>query len=84
MSLPLAGFLVGQSWQRLGDLTFATGSLAAATAALPIAAVWGLWRVRSQAAGSYWRRLDTWMLLAVLQWCIVLAGWGMLPLRTWA
>jgi len=84
LSVPIAGFLVGRTWQRLGDLTLATGSLAAATAALPIAAIWGLWRVRSQSRGDHWRSPDTWMLLAVLQWCVVLVAWGMLPLRTWA
>ncbi|MGV8940121.1 MAG: serine hydrolase domain-containing protein [Lysobacter sp.] len=86
LGIPLAGWLVGQSWQRMGDLTMASGLLAFLTAVLPIAAVFGLWRVVRHKGDEHLhrRRWDAWMLLAVLQWCAVLAVWGMLPLRTWA
>lgn len=86
LGIPLAGLLLAQSWQRLGDLTLASGVLAFLTAALPFAAGWGLWRVAKQVGNEYVhrRRWDAWMLTAVLQWCVVLAVWGMLPLRTWA
>ncbi|MGH8076397.1 MAG: hypothetical protein ACREPE_03590, partial [Lysobacter sp.] len=87
LGIPLAGLLLGQSWQRMGDLTAASGLLAFLTAVLPIAAGWGLWRVAKREGdndNARRRRRDAWMLIAVLQWCVVLAVWGMLPLRTWA
>lgn len=83
--MPLAGLLLGRSWQSMGDPTIASVLPAALTAALPIAAGWGLWRAIKGADGhARRRRLDAWMLIAILQWCVALAAWGMLPLRTWA
>ena len=86
LGIPLTGLLLGQSWQRMGDLTMASGLLAFLTAALPIAAGWGLWRVAKRVGNDHVHRgrRDAWMLIAIFQWCVVLAAWGMLPLRTWA
>lgn len=81
----LAFAAVGIGWQRLGEVTWASGALATMTAALPLAAVVGLWIIVAQRGGrKALRAFDTWLLLPLLQWCLVLVAWGMVPLRTWA
>jgi CubicO group peptidase (beta-lactamase class C family) len=86
VAMVLGFALVGLSWARMGDQTAATGLLAVATAALLLAAAWGLWRVfrGARERPPRVRHRDAWPLIAVLQWCAVLAVWGLLPLRTWA
>jgi CubicO group peptidase (beta-lactamase class C family) len=75
----IAGVLLWrQPVLQLGDLTAANVFLAVATGALPIAAALGLWR----AGRTSW--LDSVALAAVLQWTLILAVWGLLPLRLWA
>lgn len=79
----LAAIVAGVLFMRqpvlqLGDLTPVNLSLAAVTGALPIAAALGLWR----AGRTSW--IDAVALAAVLQWTLVLAWWGLLPLRLWA
>jgi CubicO group peptidase (beta-lactamase class C family) len=81
--LPLPLFL-RQSFLQLGDVTAASVLLAIVTAALPLAMVAGLvlqYRRRRRGTTAV---LDTLAMLAVLQWSLVLAAWGMLPLRFWA
>jgi CubicO group peptidase (beta-lactamase class C family) len=81
--LPLPLFL-RQSFLQLGDLTLASGLLAAATAALPLAMLVGLFlAIRRRVRGAT-AALDALAMLAVLQWTMVLAAWGLLPLRLWA
>jgi hypothetical protein len=81
--LPLPLFL-RQSFLLLGDLTLASGTLAAVTAALPLTMLVGLFlRIRGRQRGAV-ATLDVLAMLAVLQWTIVLAAWGLLPLRLWA
>ena len=76
-------FFYRQSFLQLGDLTMASGSLAAVTLLLPLTMLVGLglsmrWRPwRAKAA------IDVAAMLAVLVWCAVLAWWGLLPLRLW-
>jgi CubicO group peptidase (beta-lactamase class C family) len=88
LSLPLAGVLMlflpmplfaSQSFMQLGDLTLASGLLAFATGALPCAIVYGLLRL----PGSTRPAGDCAALLAVAQWLIVLAVWGMIPFVMW-
>nr|WP_231120435.1 beta-lactamase family protein [Lysobacter tabacisoli] len=79
---PLPLFL-RQPFLQFGDLTAASATLAVVTAALPAAMLVGLARTR-QAPGGRQRTADAIALLAVLQWCAVLAAWGLLPLLTWA
>ncbi|MDY0976510.1 serine hydrolase domain-containing protein [Massilia sp. CFBP9012] len=69
-----------QSFLELGDLTLASGLLAAVTAALPAAMLIGLWQSLRQPSIH---RMETAATLAVLQFCLVLAWWGLLPLRLW-
>lgn len=81
--LPLPLFL-RQSFLQLGDLTLASGLLAAVSAALPLAMAVGLVvRVRRGLRGAV-AALDALAMLAVLQWMVVLAAWGLLPLQLWA
>ncbi|NNG23559.1 serine hydrolase domain-containing protein [Telluria aromaticivorans] len=78
--LPLP-FFYRQSFIQLGDLTLASGLLAAVTAALPVTMCIGLAIAQGRKA---WRSVETAAMLTVLQCCLVLADWRMLPLRLWA
>jgi CubicO group peptidase (beta-lactamase class C family) len=78
--LPLPLFYL-QSFLQLGDLTVASGLLAIVTAMLPIAMLTGLGMALRRKSI---RSVDTIALLAVLQFSLVLAWWGLLPLRLWA
>ncbi|UQV43550.1 beta-lactamase family protein [Janthinobacterium lividum] len=84
--LPLP-FFYFQSYLRLGDVTIASVLLALATGALPLATAFGLarcWRSRGTAAeAGSWAKWDWVALLAALQLLLVLAWWGLLPLRLW-
>jgi CubicO group peptidase (beta-lactamase class C family) len=81
--LPVPLFL-RQSFLQLGDLTPASALLAASTAALPLAMAFGLYRhLRAKPRGA-WARADMVAMLAVGQWTLVLAAWGLLPMRLWA
>ena len=84
--LPLP-FFYFQSYLRLGDVTLASVLLALATGALPLAMAYGLARCwRSFGAAAETGTLAKWdwvALLAALQLLLVLAWWGLLPLRMW-
>ncbi|OEZ68220.1 esterase EstB [Janthinobacterium sp. HH103] len=84
--LPLP-FFYFQSYLRLGDVTVASVLLTLATGALPLATAFGLarcWRSRGTAAeAGSWAKWDWVALLAALQLLLVLAWWGLLPLRLW-
>lgn len=79
--LPLPLFL-HQPFLQFGDLSAASASLAVVTAALPAAMLVGLARTRLAPRGRL-RTADAMALIAALQWCAVLAAWGLLPVRTW-
>ena len=69
-----------QSFVQLGDLTLASGMLAAVTGALPVAMLVGLGvMMRSKTIKS----VQLAAMLAVLQLTLVLAAWRLLPLRLW-
>lgn len=78
--LPLP-FFYRQSFLQLGDLTVASGLLAVATTALPAAMLAGLALARH---GQRFRSTEAAAMLAILQLSLVLAVWGLLPLRLWA
>jgi CubicO group peptidase (beta-lactamase class C family) len=80
--LPLPLFL-RQSFLQLGDVTAASVLLSIVTAALPLAMVAGLAMQLHRRCRGTMAVLDTMAMLAVLQWSLVLAAWGMLPLRLW-
>lgn len=92
LALPLAGvlmlfapipFFFTQSFMQLGDLTIASGLLAFASIALPCAIAYGLLRLPACARSLAHPAFDCAALLAVAQWLIVLAAWGMLPFLMW-
>lgn len=83
LALPVP-FFFGQSFLAIGDLTVASGLLAAVTLLLPVAMGVGLWRTWRAPRRSRWQLADALAMAGVLQWCAVLAAWGLLPLRTWA
>lgn len=79
-----AGVLLAQQpVLRMGDPTLANGLLAIVTGALPLAAALGLWRALRVRPASRTAWADAVALAAVLQWALVLAWWGLLPLRLW-
>lgn len=81
LTLPL---FLRQSFLQFGDLTLASGALAAATALLPLTMAAGLaLHLRHRPAGKL-ALIDALAMLAVLQWTLVLAAWEILPLRLWA
>ena len=80
--LPLP-FFYFQSFLRLGDITVASVLMAVVTGALPLAIAFGLARCwRSRGTGTL-EKLDWIGLLAAFQLLLVLAWWGLLPLRIW-
>lgn len=82
LALLLAPLLfLSQSFLQLGDMTLASGALAAATGLLPLTMLAGLGlHLRNRPAGAL-ARIDALAMLVVLQWTVVLAAWGLLPLR---
>ncbi|MFD0738416.1 serine hydrolase domain-containing protein [Lysobacter koreensis] len=80
--VPLPLFLL-QSYDQLGDRTAASVALYAATAALPLLMGWQAWRALRGREGLAKGWVNALAALGVLQWCAVLAGWGMLPFALW-
>jgi len=77
-------FFAAQSFLQLGDLTFASGLLTIVTGLLPLTLAVSCWRCYRRTASHPGLRVDLVAMLALLQWCLVLAYWGLLPLRLWA
>ena len=67
----------------LGDLTPASAALALVTLLLPLGLVWTLLRVWRASARSATAVVHGLAAAAVLQWCAVLTGAELLPLRMW-
>lgn len=82
LAVPIPLFLL-QSYTQLGDQTVASTALYGVTAALPLLMSWQVWRSagRDEGLAHGWANLVA--ALLVLQWCVVLAGWGMLPFALW-
>lgn len=79
-----APLIYRQSFLQLGDLTWGSGLLTAVGCALPLALAFGLWRhLRLRPKGAV-AGIDAVAMLALLQWTLVLAAWGLWPLRLWA
>ena len=84
LAAPIPFFFL-QPFLALGDLTLASGLLAAVTALLPVAMAAGLVRYfRRREPASPSQALEAIAMGATLQWTLVLAAWGLLPLRLWA
>ena len=76
-------FFMTQSFMALGDLTVASGLLAAGTMMLPVGMLVTIMRVRKTWEKSRADRLGGLAAACVLQWCVVLIVAGMLPFRLW-
>lgn len=79
--LPVPLFLM-QSFTQLGDRTAASLALYAGTAALPLLMLGQAvlsWRQRGRPGA----RTDLTAALLVLQWCLALVAWDMLPFALW-
>lgn len=77
-------FFLTQHFMALGDLTLASASLAAVTFLLPVAMVLTTvraWRMRERSRLALVHGLAA---VFALQWFVVLAAAGLLPLRLWA
>ena len=77
-------FLIAQPFMALGDATAGTIMLAATTLLLPITILLTLWKLYRLPGPGMIHRLHGFAATAVLQWCVVLATFGMLPLRLWS
>ncbi len=73
-----------QSFMALGDKTPASLGLALATFLLPVAMFVGLVSAIKKIRIERFAACHGAATLLVLQWCAVLAFWGMLPFRLWA
>ncbi|MGH8077403.1 MAG: hypothetical protein ACREPE_08790, partial [Lysobacter sp.] len=80
--LPMPFFLL-QSYTQLGDLTAASLVLYGVTAVLVPLMLLQVWRSLRSREGLATGRVNLVAALLVLQWCAVLAGWGMLPFALW-
>ncbi|MGQ4582422.1 serine hydrolase [Lysobacter sp. F60174L2] len=80
--LPVPLFFL-QSYTQLGERTAASVVLYAATAALPLLMLWQVWRSARGREGLVHGAVNLASALLVLQWCAVLAAWGMLPFALW-
>jgi CubicO group peptidase (beta-lactamase class C family) len=80
--LPLPFFL-NQSFLQLGDRTTASVLLALVTGLLPVAMACGLVVAARRRPTGVRAACDAIASLAVLQWLLVLAAWGVLPLLLW-
>ena len=81
--LPLPLFLT-QSFLQLGDLTLASGSLALASGLLPLALIYGVVRRFRTGIANWTERLESIAMVGALQWTLVLAAWGLMPITLWA
>jgi CubicO group peptidase (beta-lactamase class C family) len=83
-TLAAGALFAQQSVLALGDVTAVNVLLAVSTGALPLATLMGLWCwTRRRRTGQAHTR-DATALVALLQWTLGLAVWGLLPLRLWS
>lgn len=74
--------MLRQSFLQMGDVTAGSISLAFVTATMPIALATGLAHV-ARGTRKGWARVDTVALVLALQGWVVLAAWGLMPIRMW-
>lgn len=75
--------MLRQSFLQLGDVTAGSIALVVVTAMLPIALSGGLF-IAVRGRRTRLGRMDAAALVLALQGWIVLATWGLMPLRMWA
>jgi len=72
-----------QSFLAIGDPTPANVTMAVLTGLLPVALVVGGAQRVCAGLGMLGARLDLAAIAGLLQWCGVLAAWGLVPLMMW-
>jgi hypothetical protein len=77
-------FFMTQPFMALGDFTIASGLLALVTTLLPIGMAFTFFRTIRRKERGILASTHAIMAFFVVQWCIVLAAGGLLPLRLWA
>jgi hypothetical protein len=84
--LATLALLTRQSVLDLGSATPVNVALALVTAGLPVGLAIGVWRALRTVKRPVGRldAIDAIALVAALQWVVVLAAWGLVPLRLWA
>ena len=80
--VPVPLFLL-QSYTQLGDRTAASIALFGVSAALPLLMGWQAWRSARRHEGLARGWVNLFAALMVIQWCVVLAAWEMLPFALW-
>jgi CubicO group peptidase (beta-lactamase class C family) len=76
-------FFMAQSFMALGDFTLASALLAAVTLMLPIGMLMTTMRAMKIRKEARVNLVHGFAAMFVLQWCAVLVGAGLLPLRLW-
>jgi len=74
---------LSESFLAIGNPTPANVAVALATGLLPVALVASLAGRARHGLGNWAARLEAVALGAAIQWCLVLATWGLLPLMLW-
>lgn len=82
--LPLPFLLFGQSFLELGDPTIGSLLLALVTGALPAGLLLALFRQWREGGRGWLVMADRLALVGALQWLVVLAAYGLVPLRLYA
>nr|WP_315472447.1 serine hydrolase domain-containing protein [uncultured Undibacterium sp.] len=72
-----------QSWSTLGDLTLASGVLFVTSLVLPGLLIWQIVWAHRQPTCGVCCKCDIAAALLVLQWCVLLFAWDVLPLALW-
>ena len=83
LAAPVPLFLM-QSFLAIGDITQASILLLIVTAVLPLSMLFGIWQSFRLRPQSIVDRLELLAMISVLQCCLLLAYWGLLPLQLWA
>lgn len=81
-ALPITAF-VQQSFMRFGELTFASGLLTLVSLALPVSLLIAIALITKRQTISTADKLDRLAMLALLQFCLLLGYWNMLPIKYW-
>jgi CubicO group peptidase (beta-lactamase class C family) len=72
-----------QSFLAIGDPTPANLVIAMLTGVLPLTLLAAAWQRVRTGLGSFTARLDILAIAGLLQWCAVLAAWGLMPFVLW-
>ncbi|MBX2901671.1 MAG: beta-lactamase family protein [Cyclobacteriaceae bacterium] len=76
------GLIANQPFIRLGDITFGNVVLAAGSALIPLLSVISLiFTIKKK--NKFWKSVDFWMLILIIQFCVLLTANKLLPMIMW-